>query len=83
MEATTADRHTFATEDEAVEVFHERRWTDGLPIVLPTEERVAAMIAGSGRRGSEIIAEVWTEYTLACGVGRLFSSSLSKGLARS
>jgi hypothetical protein len=37
-------------------LFEERRWTDGLPIVPPTAERVAAMVAGSGRRGEELVA---------------------------
>lgn len=33
-------------EEEAVEeAFYTERWTDGLPIVAPTEERVAAMLA--------------------------------------
>ncbi len=37
-------------------LFEERRWTDGLPIVPPTAERVAAMVAGSGRGGDELVA---------------------------
>src|SRR5207245_2303906 len=39
---------TFVDEDEALETFHARRLTDGLPFVLPTAERVQAMIAGAG-----------------------------------
>jgi hypothetical protein len=38
------------------DLFEARRWTDGLPIVLPTPERVAAMVAGSGRRADELVA---------------------------
>ena len=37
-------------------LFEERRWTDGLPIVPPTPERVAAMIAGSGRAAGDLVA---------------------------
>jgi hypothetical protein len=37
-------------------LFEERRWTDGLPIVPPTAERVVAMVAGSGRRGDDLVA---------------------------
>ena len=58
---------TFADEDEVLETFHARRLTDGLPFVLPTAERVQAMIAGSGRRGGEVIAVVpprWAEATV-------------------
>jgi len=58
---------TFADEDQALETFHARRLTDGLPFVLPTAERVQAMIAGSGRRAGEVIAVVpprWAEATV-------------------
>ena len=66
--ATAApERFTFADEDEALETFHARRLTDGLPFVLPTAERVQAMIAGSGRQAGEVIAIVpprWAEATV-------------------
>ncbi len=58
---------TFARDDEAVETFHARRLTDGLPFVLPTSERVQAMIAGSGLRAGAVIAVVpprWAEATV-------------------
>ena len=45
--------------DAAVDPFEalfERGVTDGLPVVPPTRERVAAMVAGSGREASELIA---------------------------
>ena len=57
----------FASDDEVLEAFHARRWTDGLPFVLPTEERVRAMITGSGRKPSEVIGVVpprWAEATV-------------------
>lgn len=65
--AAVNERFTFADEDEALETFHARRLTDGLPVVLPTAERVQAMIAGSGRRAGEVIAVVpprWAEATV-------------------
>jgi hypothetical protein len=66
--ATTGpERVTFADEDEALETFHARRLTDGLPFVLPTAERVQAMIAGSGRAAGDVIAVVpprWAEATV-------------------
>jgi hypothetical protein len=37
------------TEENLGRLFVERGWTDGLPIVLPTEERVARMLAGTGQ----------------------------------
>jgi hypothetical protein len=65
--AAAPEHFTFASEDEALEAFHTRRLTDGLPFVLPTAERVQAMIAGSGRRAGEVIAVVpprWAEATM-------------------
>lgn len=36
-----------ADDDEVQRVFRERGWTDGLPVVAPTPERVAAMLAAA------------------------------------
>jgi hypothetical protein len=58
---------SFASDDEVMEAYHARRWTDGLPFVLPTVERVQAMVADSGRSGAEVIAVVpprWAEATV-------------------
>jgi hypothetical protein len=65
--SSATERFTFTDPDEALENFHTRRLTDGLPFVLPTLERVQAMIAGSGRRASEVIAVIpprWAEATV-------------------
>jgi hypothetical protein len=45
------------TEDEQ-EMMHERGWSDGLPVVAPTEARVTAMLAGTTRDPSEVVAVV-------------------------
>jgi hypothetical protein len=47
-----------APEDELHELFLERGLTDQLPIVLPTEERVAAMLAGTSRSPDEIVSRI-------------------------
>ncbi|HEX6774724.1 MAG TPA: hypothetical protein VF238_02685 [Methylomirabilota bacterium] len=44
--------------DDAVELFFERGWTDGLPVVLPTRRRVEAMIAHVGRDPQESLGPV-------------------------
>ena len=47
------------TFDRVNDYFYERGWTDGLPIVPPTEERVQAMLAGMlSRRADDLIAVV-------------------------
>jgi hypothetical protein len=44
--------------DEAVELFYERGWTDGLPIVLPTRTRVEAMLRAVKRDPQECLGPV-------------------------
>jgi hypothetical protein len=44
-------------EDNLQRLFYERGWTDGLPIILPTEERVQAMLKGTIAAPDEIVAE--------------------------
>jgi hypothetical protein len=47
------------TEDNLQRLFYERGWTDGLPIILPTEERVQQMLTGTGHPADEVVAEVF------------------------
>lgn len=42
----------------AMEACYARGWTDGLPVVPPTEERIRSMLAGAGREGSEILGGI-------------------------
>src|SRR5919201_2293979 len=46
------------TEENLHRLFLERNWTDMLPIVLPTEERVAAMLAGTRRKPDDIVGRM-------------------------
>jgi len=39
-----SERLTADDYDDAIELFYERHWTDGLPVVLPTPRRVQALI---------------------------------------
>jgi hypothetical protein len=41
--------------DDPVEVAYDRGWSDGLPVVPPTELRVARMLAGTARRPDEVL----------------------------
>ncbi|MGH8981601.1 MAG: hypothetical protein ACRDWE_11405 [Acidimicrobiales bacterium] len=51
------------TEDELQRLFYERGWTDGLPVVLPTEARVAAMLEGTTHPPEEIVGEIYLHDT--------------------
>ncbi len=44
-----------ATESELHRLFLESGWTDGLPIILPTEERVMEMLTGTDRNPQEFV----------------------------
>jgi hypothetical protein len=46
------------TEEGLHRLFRENRWTDYLPIVLPTEERVEAMLAGTSHSPDEIVGRL-------------------------
>ncbi len=59
------------TEDNLQTLFRNNFWTDQLPIMLPTEARVAAMLAGTTHKPNEVVGrmrpasfrEFW-EYTV-------------------
>ncbi len=59
------------SEEELHRLFQENYWTDQLPIILPTEERVAAILAHTSRKPDEVVGhmrpthfrEYW-EYTV-------------------
>ncbi|MGH9022488.1 MAG: hypothetical protein ACRDV9_05205 [Acidimicrobiia bacterium] len=46
------------TESEALEDLHRLGCTDGLPVVIPTPERVGALVAASGLDGDLVLATV-------------------------
>ncbi|MTD15946.1 hypothetical protein GIS00_18585 [Nakamurella sp. YIM 132087] len=60
MSVLAADRVDFDSEEAVAEGYAERGWTDGLPIVPPTEGRVQAMLAAAGLDPSEVLGAVPT-----------------------
>src|SRR5262245_43838832 len=56
--ALASKRHAAADLDEAMELCHARGWTDGLPVVPPTPERVGAMLQAAGLQPGDEIAYV-------------------------
>ena len=51
----TSNRLTFDDEAALFDSFVKRGWTDGLPVVPPTEERVRAALEAGGRAPSDIL----------------------------
>ena len=48
----------FATAEDEHEAMYDRGWSDGLPLVPPTPERVARMLEGTSRDRHDIVAVV-------------------------
>ncbi len=46
------------TEENLHNMFLEKGWTDGLPVVLPTKDRVAAMLEGTSHAPDEIVGRM-------------------------
>jgi len=46
------------TEEELHELFLRNNWTDKLPIILPTEERVAAMLAATSQPADKVVGRM-------------------------
>ena len=53
-----ARRVELARLEDEIEALFERGWTDGLPVVAPTERRVLAMLEGTTREPDEVVAAV-------------------------
>jgi len=47
-----------ANEGDMLRLFLENGWTDGLPIILPTEERVAEMLMGTSHAPHEVVGRM-------------------------
>lgn len=50
------------TEDNLNQMFMDNTWTDFLPIILPTEEKVDAMLAGTSLDRDEVVGEMRSGY---------------------
>jgi hypothetical protein len=53
-----ARRVELASAEDESEAMYARGWTDGLPVVAPTEQRVLAMLEGTSHAADEIVAVV-------------------------
>jgi hypothetical protein len=60
MTTLHASRFEYQSEADLLEDYHARGWTDGLPIVAPTPERVAEFLAAAGLTADEVLGEVRT-----------------------
>ncbi|MFP6584190.1 MAG: thioredoxin family protein [Candidatus Hydrogenedentota bacterium] len=49
---------SLASLEDEMEACHERGWSDGLPVVPPTRERVLTMLGGTKREADEIVGNI-------------------------
>ncbi|MEM7112129.1 MAG: thioredoxin family protein [Chloroflexota bacterium] len=63
---------------DPVEVAFERGWTDGLPVVTPTPERVWRMLQGTSRRPDEVVGIIPPDLT-ACTVEKVAINAVMAG----
>jgi len=57
-ESLKSRRIEFGHQEDEHEALFERGWTDGLPVVPPTPERVVRMLAATPRASDEVVAVV-------------------------
>src|SRR3984957_17954662 len=65
--AKASDLFGGANDNDDQEMLFARGWTDGLPVVFPTVNKVAAMVAASGRDAKEPIGPIppcWRDATI-------------------
>ena len=58
FERTTPRLVPSDTKENLRQLFLENRWTDFLPMVLPTEERVAAMLKGTSKPSDSVVGHM-------------------------
>ena len=67
-----------ATSEDLMESCFERGWTDGLPVVPPTRERVLRMLAGTPRAATEVLGMVPPDL-VACTVEKVAINAVMAG----
>ncbi len=73
-----ARRVEVASLEDEQEAFFDRGWTDGLPIVPPTEARVLAMLEGTTRSPDELVAIVPPDLA-SCSVEKVAINAVMAG----
>jgi len=64
--------------EQAIELFHRKGWTDGLPIVPPTPERVARFLAAANRHADDEIG-FYEERRIPVTAGKLAINAVMAG----
>ncbi len=74
-----AARRIEVTDDQdAIEVSYDRSWSDGLPIVPPTDLRIARMLAATSRKPDEIIGDI-PPNLISCSIEKVAINAVMAG----
>jgi hypothetical protein len=71
-------RIELSADADAIEACFERGWTDGLPVVPPTPERVLAMLEGTSRAPDDVIGRIPPDYA-TCTVEKVAVNAVLAG----
>lgn len=72
-------RHVeLAEAEDEIEACFDRGWSDGLPVVPPTEIRVMRMLAGTRRDPSEIVGNIPPDYA-SCSIEKIAINAVMAG----
>lgn len=74
----SARRLAIADGEDEIEACYDRGWSDGLPLVPPTQIRVVRMLQGTQRAASEIIGAVPPDYA-PCSVEKVAINAVMAG----
>ncbi len=73
-----ARRVAIADAEDEVEACYDRGWSDGLPLVPPTEIRVVRMLQGTRRAAEEVIGDVPPDYA-PCTIEKIAINAVMAG----
>lgn len=73
-----ARRLELGDEEDDIEACFDRGWSDGLPVVPPTELRVIRMLAGTSRDSAEVIGDVPPDYA-PCTIEKIAINAVMAG----
>ena len=77
---TLAQRHHIPADWESFRTLAEQQgWSDGLPLVPPTEERVAAYLEAAGAEPDEVVVDTLPPLGAACSTEQLAANAVMTG----
>jgi hypothetical protein len=77
--ASSASREEFASRAAALEAFHDRGWTDGLPVEIPTPELVAEFLEAAHLAPQDLLGSIATRENIDITAEKLAINAVMAG----